>query len=210
MASLVDKYFSKADFEAIETAIKKAELSTSGELVVNLAVRSRHWDLERIIHGVVVAVITAGLVLYFTREVDWGVYYNATQAALWSGVAFLAVYFGWGRFLMRRERRRKAVWNRALDLFHKIEPTRGLTGVLIFMSLEEDQAAVVADKGIAEKVPSDYWDIPHSMIVEAMKKGDHAEGVVRAVETIGAELARYFPREDDDINELPDKPQVVD
>jgi uncharacterized membrane protein len=31
---------------------------------------------------------------------------------------------------------------------------------------------------------------------------------VQAVETMAVELAAHFPRESDDINELPDKPKI--
>lgn len=210
MASLVDKYFSQADFDAIEAAVRKAELSTRGEIAIQLSSHSRHWSTERLIHALVFTLICMASALYFTRDVGWGVYYNTSQAILWGAIGFVIAFFGWGRFLERAERRRKTVWDRSLDLFHRITPTRGLTGVLIFVSLEEEQAAIVADKGIASKVPPDYWHMPHAMIVRAMKQGKHAEGIIAAIETIAVELARHFPRASDDINELPDKPTVID
>lgn len=210
MASLVDRYFSRADFDAIEAAVIKAESSTGGEIAVQLSSHSRHWTRERILHALVVTLICMLAALYFTRDVDWGVYYNSTQALLWGAVGFLAAYFGWGRFLTRSSRRRQVVWNRALDLFHQITPTRGLTGVLIFVSVEERQAAIVADKGIASKVPADYWHAPHALIVKGIRQDKHAEGIIQAVDMIAVELARHFPRQGDDINELPDTPKVLD
>jgi uncharacterized membrane protein len=48
------------------------------------------------------------------------------------------------------------------------------------------------------------------MIVKTMNQDRHAEGIIQAIETIAAELARYFPRESDDVNELSDKPKIVD
>jgi len=210
MPLLVEKYFSQADFDAIEAAVKKAELSTSGELTVELSSHSRHWNAERLIHALVFTLICMVAALYLTRDVGWGIYYNTTQAILWGAIGFVVAYFGWGRFLKRRERRRKVVWNRSLNIFRRITPTRGLTGVLIFVSLEEEQAAIVADKGIASKLQPDYWHTPHAMIVEAMNQGRHAEGIIQALEMIAVELARHFPRETDDVNELPDKPKVID
>jgi putative membrane protein len=210
VASLVDKYFSQADFDAIEAAVKKAERSTSGEIAVELSSHSRHWNSERLVHALAFTLVCMLAALYFTRDVGWGVYYNTTQVILWGAIGFVVAWFGWGRFLRRSERRRKTVWERSLGIFSKITPTRGLTGVLIFVSLEEEQAAIVADKGIASKVPVDYWDAPHAMIVTGMKQGKHAEGIIQAIDTMAVELARYFPRESDDINELPDKPNVID
>lgn len=210
MASLVDKYFSQADFDAVEAAVKKAEASTSGEIAVELSSHSRHWNTERLIHALVFTLICMAAALFFTRDVGWGVYYDTTQAILWGAIGFVIAWFGWGRFLKRTERKRRVVWNRALDRFHQITPTRGLTGVLIFVSLEEEQAAIVADKGIASKVPHDYWHTPHAMIAEAMRQGKHTEGIIQAIDAIAVELARNFPRASDDIDELPDKPTVLD
>ena len=210
MPSLVDKYFSQADLDAIEAAVKKAEATTSGEIAIELSSHSRHWNTERLIHALTFTLICVLAAFYFTRDVNWGVYYNSTQAILWGAVGFVAAWFVWGRFLRRGERRRRVVWNRALGLFHQITPTRGLTGVLILVSLEEEQAAIVADKGIASKVAPEYWHGPHGMLVDAMKQGKHAEGIIQAVETIAVELARHFPRQGDDLNELPDKPKISD
>ncbi|MEK7774362.1 MAG: hypothetical protein AAB305_00570 [Candidatus Zixiibacteriota bacterium] len=210
MASLVDKYFSEADFNAIEAAVKKAEMSTSGEIAIELASRSKHWIKERLIHSLVFTLVCMLSALYLTREVDWGTYYNTTQTIFWGAIGFVIAYYGWGQFLKRRGRRRRAVWNRSVEQFQQLTPVRGMTGILIFVSLEEEEAAIVADKGIASKVPADYWLTPYATLVTAMKDGKHAEGIVQAIETVAVELARHFPRESDDANELSDRPKRID
>jgi len=210
MVSPVNKYFSQIDLETIKTAVEKAEQSTSGELAVELASHSRNWMKERLIHSLVFALICSVAALYFTREVNWGIYYNTTQTMLWGAIGFVITFFGWGQYLKRAERRRIVVWERALKRFGQLTPTQGHTGVLIFVSLEEEQASIVADKAIASKVQSNYWDKPQAMIAEAMSKGQHAEGIIQAIEKVAGELANHFPRESDDINELPDAPEIVD
>ncbi|HVP07306.1 MAG TPA: hypothetical protein VMS71_05635 [Candidatus Acidoferrum sp.] len=208
--TLVDKYFSEADFDAIEQAVKKAESTTSGEIAIELASHSRHWLEERLWYSFALALIFLAAALYLTRESDWGTYYNFSQAALWAGIGFVLGYFALGPVLKRESRRRNFVWKCALKRFSQLRPTRGDTGVLILVSLDENQAAIVADKGIASRLPAEHWDIPHAMVMEGMKKGAHAEGIIRAIESIGEELARYFPHRPDDIDELPDRPTVVD
>jgi putative membrane protein len=210
MASLVDKYFSQFDFDAIEAAVKKAESSTSGEIAVELSSHSKHWNTERLIHSLVFTLLCMLAALFLTRDINWGVYYNTTQVILWGAIGFVVAWFGWGQFLKRTSRARRVVWKRAVDRFLQLRPTRGLTGVLIFVSLEENQGAIVADKGIASKVPPEYWDKPHAMILDGMKQGKHAEGIIQAIDTMAIELAHHFPRASDDIDELPDKPTVVD
>jgi putative membrane protein len=206
MASLVDKYFSKADFDAIEAAVTRAEQSTSGEIAVELVSQSKNWMTERLIHSFTFTLICMLTALYFTREDNWGVYYNTSQVILWGAIGFVIAYFGWGQFLKRLQRRRRSVWNRAVEQFQKLTPVRGLAGVLIFVSLEEEEAEIVADTGIAAKVAPEYWLTLHTTIVEAIRQGKHSEGIIHAVETVAIELSKHFPRGSDDVNELSNRP----
>lgn len=209
MASLVNKYFSKADLDAVTEAVRKAELKSAGELAIQLASRSHRWVLERIFDTVVFGIACFLVVLYLARP-DWGMYYNISQGLLYGVIGFVVGWFLWPFILKREHRRNRIVWKRALKLFSQLAPTRGHTGVLIFMSLEEDQAALVADKAIADKVDPGYWDAQHAVIHRAMKEGNHAEGLIQAITEIGDELGRHFPRQADDINELPDAPTILD
>jgi uncharacterized membrane protein len=91
-------------------------------------------------------------------------------------------------------------------------PRLGMTGtverngVLIFVAPESQTFAVVGDEAIDGRVEEGFW----SSIVEAMaghfRSGQFTDGIVEAVRTVGAELARHFPRRpgEEDVNELPD------
>lgn len=210
MATLVDKYFSKQDLEAIARAVGEAERKTSGELAIQIASYSKNWLLERVLLAVGVSVISTLVALYFSREHNWGYYYDFTQGALWGIVGFLGAYFLLWPLFKNPSRRRKIVWHRAIELFMKLEPTKGQTGVLIFVSLEEKQAAVVADTAIANKVAPDYWHRPQSMIMDGIRRHAHCEGIITAIDEIGVQLATHFPRQADDTNELPNKPTILD
>jgi putative membrane protein len=209
MATLIDKYFSGIDFDAIEAATSRAEQSTSGEIAVEITARSKRWLTESLVHAFVVAVICGFVALYLTRENNWGVYYNFTQAVLWTLFGFAAGYFGWGRFLKRNSRQEKVVWFRSLERFGMLTPVRNKAGALIFVSLEENQAAIVVEKGIGSKVEPRFWREVRDTLTDTIEQGKHAEGIIAALETIGAKMAEHFPREDDDFNELPDKPTIV-
>jgi putative membrane protein len=209
MASSVEKCFSDGDLKQITEAVKAAELKTSGEIVVQLTPHSKHWLLDRWMFAAALAIILAVVSLYFTRENNWGTYYNFTQAAFWGVVGFLIGYFGINLWFNRLSARHKAVWKNALKHFAALRPTRGHTGVLIFISVEENEVAIIADKAIAQKLDSDYWQLPHGMIEKEMKQGRHAEGIIEAIAEIANQLSRFFPRDADDINELPDAPEIV-
>lgn len=209
MPSDVNKYFSKADFEAIKNAVADCESRTSGEIVIRLTARSHNWLLDRLVAASLTSLLAMAISLWITRDQNWGVYYDFTQATLWTVVGFAAGFFGIGGILCNPARRRRIVWERALKLFSTLTPTRNSTGVLILVSIAEKSAVIIADKQIASKVDSAYWNHPQSIIQQAIKADRHSEGIISAVREIGAKLAEHFPRLSDDTNELSDRPEIV-
>lgn len=83
--------------------------------------------------------------------------------------------------------------------------THGRTGVLIYLSMREHRAEIVADIPIAEKVPAEVWGEAMADMLVEIKKGCIAEGMAAGVRDVGKVLAEHFPRGDDDQNELPDR-----
>ena len=83
--------------------------------------------------------------------------------------------------------------------------THGRTGVLIYVSLKEHRAEIVADEPIAEKVSAEVWGEAMADMLAGIKQGQLAEGIAAGVRDVGAVLAAHFPRDEEDTNELPDR-----
>ena len=83
--------------------------------------------------------------------------------------------------------------------------THGRTGVLIYLSMQEHRAEIVADQPIAEKVPAEVWGEAMADMLEQIKRGCLAEGMAAGVRDVGVVLSEHFPRDEDDQNELPDR-----
>ena len=83
--------------------------------------------------------------------------------------------------------------------------THGRTGVLIYLSMREHRAEIVADEPIAEKVPAEVWGEAMADMLVEIRKGCIAEGLAAGVADVGRVLAEHFPRDEDDQNELPDR-----
>ena len=83
--------------------------------------------------------------------------------------------------------------------------THGSTGILIYLSMREHRAEIIADEVIAAKVDVDVWGEAMAAMLAHIRDGHVAEGMCAAVERVGAVLAEHFPRERDDRNELPDR-----
>ena len=83
--------------------------------------------------------------------------------------------------------------------------TRAATGVLIYLSLAERRADIVADSAIAGKVGDDAWGEAMALLLTDVRAKRPADGIIAAVGAIGALIALHFPHSADDTNELPDR-----
>jgi putative membrane protein len=85
-----------------------------------------------------------------------------------------------------------------------LHTTAGRTGVLLFVSVAERHAEIVADKGIDALVPKGTWKAIIDQLTAAIGNGNATEGFVVAIGAIGTALAQHFPPGAHDPNELPD------
>lgn len=83
--------------------------------------------------------------------------------------------------------------------------TTGRTGILIYLSLAEHRAEIIADEAIAGKVSPEVWGEAMHALLGPIRAGQIGEGMVAAIGKVGAVLAEHLPRAADDENELPDR-----
>ena len=84
---------------------------------------------------------------------------------------------------------------RAVEQFlaQNLHTTVGRTGVLIFVSVGERFAEILADAAIHERVPQSVWRTIVDDLTEPSAGARPAEGFVRAIAAVGEQLARHFP-----------------
>ena len=83
--------------------------------------------------------------------------------------------------------------------------TKNRNGVLLFFAPKTQRFAVIGDQGIHEKCGQPFWDDVRSLMIERLKAGHYTDAIVAAVHKIGELLAKHFPRDPGDINELPNQ-----
>jgi len=83
--------------------------------------------------------------------------------------------------------------------------TRAATGILLYCSIAEHRAELVADSGINAKVADAAWGEAMATLIAEIRAGRPGNGIVQAVEIAGRVLATHFPRSHDDTNEIPDR-----
>lgn len=194
----------------IAAAIRAAESRTSGEIYCVLARSSGSYFA---VAGFIAAlsVLAAGLVAAIALE-HWWIsvrlpWFAAAEAlALLCILALLWLVPALRITLVPHAVRFQRAHDNALKQFlaRNVHLTAERTGVLLFVSLEERYAEVVADGGINEKVPQEVWNAVVVELIDAARDDRLAEGFVKAVAAVGALLATHFPVRDEDVNELDD------
>jgi putative membrane protein len=113
--------------------------------------------------------------------------------------------------LMPRRARRAAAYRVAMEQF----VSRGLTrnkshsGILIYVSLAEHYARIIAGTEIAARVPQARWQAAVDALIAHTRNGFIADGFIAAIEMCGEELGRHFPRTASDRNNLPDRIYLI-
>lgn len=93
---------------------------------------------------------------------------------------------------------------KAVEVFHQLqmEQTQDRNGVIIYVAVKSKQFAIYGDKGINEKVPSDFWDTTKDTIISHFKKGNFKQGLIDGILKAGEQLKKYFPYAEGDTDEL--------
>ncbi len=100
----------------------------------------------------------------------------------------------------------KDVMKSARKAFKKLgmKKTRQRNGVLFYFSVDDRIFAILGDDGINAVVPDTFWDDIRDIMKEYFSHGFFAKGLSEGIKLAGYALAKYFPYQKDDINELPD------
>jgi uncharacterized membrane protein len=99
---------------------------------------------------------------------------------------------------------------RALAVFGKLRvwDTEQNNGVLIYLLLAEHAIELVADRGLAQRVPNEEWQAIVQRMGSAFREGRFEDGLTQALAEVSALLVQHFPLAAGatDSNELPDEP----
>jgi putative membrane protein len=101
----------------------------------------------------------------------------------------------------------RRVRRRAISIFKAAAERRtaGRTGILIYLSMAERRAEIIGDQAITSVTTPETWGEAMAALIVEVKEGRVAEGMVAAIEEVGAVLSQHFPRSAGDVNEIPDK-----
>ena len=160
--------FSEADRQRVAQAIQEAESKTSAEIVPVIARSSGRYDRPEDIVGLWFGLLGIVLVWFFypdarVKSGSWDSPEPVWELILLVCVtiggfivgAVLATRVGWLRRLFTPAKQmREEVYGRARQVFfdNRVYRTAGGSGVLLYISLYERMAAVIADQNVIDKM----------------------------------------------------------
>tara|TARA_A100001391_G_scaffold7621_6_gene4958 strand:+ start:41677 stop:42351 length:675 start_codon:yes stop_codon:yes gene_type:complete len=209
----------------VSDAVAQAELTTSGEIVPVLTDASDNYAEVVLAYCAAIAFtamsVMAAFPMVFTGLWDglwggWGHDWTTGEfTTLMLGLGVVSFAATWAILLIDALKfrlvpgplKRARVRDAAVRHF-KVgaeSRTHGRTGVMLYLSMKEHRAEIVADSAIAELVPAEVWGEAMADMLSEVRKGCLAEGIAAGVRDVGKVLSPHFPRAEDDINELPDR-----
>jgi putative membrane protein len=201
---------SEEEHVRITEAIRTAEQRTSGEIYCVVA-RSSDSYFFPAAFTLFYAILLVSLVAAFALEYWWltlrlPLFVAAQILALGAALILLWLFPPLRIVLVPRQLRYRRAHDNALKQFlsRNVHVTSARTGVLIFVSLAERYAEIVADSGINSRVDQAVWDDVVARLVAGAREDRLADGFVSAVATVGKLLGRHFPVTSANPNELDD------
>jgi putative membrane protein len=212
------------DHILVAQAIREAEARTDGEISAVIAPESDSYADVTLHWALLLALLPLAVFATFPGLLRWAV----TLIDPWAGepslrliASFLllktagAFIVGWLIFRIPRVKlaltpdatKARRVRRRAIMLFQvgTERRTATRTGVLVYLSLAEHRAEIVADESIQSKIGGEEWGEAMLALLDGVRAGRPGEGIAGAIGKIGDVLATHFPYTGTDPNELPDR-----
>ena len=216
---------SEEDRALIAAAVAKAEAASDGEIVTIVAPRSDAYHDVALHYAVLLMLLVpafwgfapqslvdwvAALLLGWNAELSRELvmlYMFVKLAGTFLVVRILLAWMPLRMALTPGSTKSRRVHRKAVELFRASceLKTRGRTGVLLYLSLAERRAEIVADEAIASQVEPEIWGEAMAVLIDEVKAGRPGHGMALAVEKIGAVLVPILPPRADNPDELPNR-----
>lgn len=211
------KVFGITERKLIAEAVAAAEAKTSAEIVPVVATQSGRYDRAEDAFGLLLGLglfVGLWLALQGPRDTDWGTGY---MIEWWHALLVIPAGFALGVMLASRIGALAMLFTPAAEAAHEVQRaarqafydqrvhhTAGSSGLLIYVSLLEHRAVVLADEIVTGKLGQAALDEICQTLTAALRKQPVPEALAAAIAQAGEKLAAALPRQADDKNELAD------
>lgn len=216
---------SDADHDRISRAVQQAESNSDGEIVTVIAPRSDAYHDVGLHYAVAAILILLTFVaafpnhfVRFASDIAGGwdhalptslllTMLLGAQIAVFLIVRYTLAWMPLRMALTPSATKHRRVQRQAVTIFRALGEgrTKGRTAILLYLSVAEHRAEIVADEGINNAVSPERWGEAMAALIDPVREGRPADGLASAIGMIGAILAEYVPATGDNPNELPDR-----
>jgi putative membrane protein len=202
-----DTFFTVDEQLRISSAVHAAEQNTSGEIATMVVTASDSYREAGMLGSFFFAGLLALVMSVLSHHVTIWTYIPLLLLLYFPCYLLLAraprlklMFIGRGRLV-------EAVSERAIRAFYEkgLHRTKDETGILIFISLLEHKVWILGDRGINARIPTESWRAFAGQLAAGLRSGRACEALCVTIGDCGAELARHFPRQAGDTNELTDE-----
>ena len=193
----------------VVAAVKNIERDSSIEVVVSLSPRTIRPTIPILASALAVCVVSLTIYPVLFTEAE-PVTITADSFFVSVVVALLAATLPPLQrvFFSKQHMHAAALAAARAEFVHKgIHNTLRRTGLLLYISVFEHQALLVADIGVKAMIPAEEMARLEEA-AEIFKSSDPDAQLTAFFELLRQTAARYMPRHGDDINELPDNFQT--
>jgi putative membrane protein len=192
---------------ALSEAVRAIESCSSAEVVIAVRHRTGSYLHADLLFGIL-AGIAALAFLLFSPEVFAPAWILIDPIVVGVLAGLLAA---WSTVLRRTltppalRRQRVEIAARSTFVERRVHGTTGRTGILLYVSVLEREAALVVDVGVEALAAMDGWKAAVSEIETAVRNKEDGVAVALRVKGLATLLSSALVRGADDVNELPDE-----
>jgi putative membrane protein len=192
---------------ALSAAVQAIESCSSAELVVAVRPRSGSYLHADLIFGILAGLASLAVLLYSRWE--FALVWFLVDPVLLGALAGLAASRSdvLRRAFTRPATRRQRVDTAARSTFveRRVHGTTGRTGILLYVSVLEREAALVVDAGVEALAATDAWRKAAGEIEEAVRQGADGTAVATRLHDLATLLGPALERSAEDVDELPNE-----
>jgi len=204
----MQRTFDSGAAKAIADAVRDVESRSAAEVVVEIRTRSGSYAIADARFAALLAILSLVVLVFMPFTVLPSVVILDPIAVYLAGIAVARRSAALRRLFSTRAEQLEAVRVHAAAKFHErgVANTSAETGVLLYASLLERRIEVLADRGLLQRLVPHEWNALLDDI--RTERATDPDVIVTSIRSLAAILGRDVPRGEDDVNELPDMPEI--
>jgi putative membrane protein len=210
MKALAENFLTQDERERVTQAVKEAELQTSGEIVPMIVSKSSDYTRANLIATLLYSLPLTYILAHILSRYLWVDFLNIHFFFLL--FVPLALIFSWiistnpvlARMFISSEELAFEVEEEATKSFftERLYETKEANGILLFISVFERKAWILADRGIDERIDQGKWQKIVDTLTHEIRRNKRGTGICEAIGIIGTILKDHFPYHRNDSDEL--------